>query len=351
MRKRTILYFLLVAVSIYIFFMYDGAIMTGIILLELVYPMVSFFYLRGAGNALDLNMGYVPDMAEKGKKIRTEVILNNRSSFRTVRYRVRMSINNMYSKHNIRQYAKGVIEPGRMEKFYFVFSSEYSGSLKLVVDSLDIYDLLGIFYRRIRIDKKKYIGIMPSFELVPLEITRRTRDFAAEAEEFSGERSGDDPSEIYQVREYRAQDNIHSIHWKMTAKEDKLMVKEQAFPMGCVVLIRLSLLRRDIRGKGVSRLLDAAASLSMTLLEEKCIHMISWFDEKNLKVVKRRVDSEESLYAWIWRLFEAEPYEDKELEELYYKESFLGQYFSSTLVVDAMGNYIIDGEKQEFLRL
>ena len=51
---------------------------------------------------------------------------------------------------------------------------------------------------------------------------------------------GDDPSEIYQVREYRERDSLKDIHWKLSAREEELMVKERGFPLGCVVLIKIT---------------------------------------------------------------------------------------------------------------
>ena len=79
--------------------------------------------------------------------------------------------------------------------------------------------------------KKARIKIMPDFELMPLEITRRTREFQADAQEFSQQRRGDDPPEIYQVREYRERDSLKDIHWKLSAREEELMVKRGDFPL------------------------------------------------------------------------------------------------------------------------
>lgn len=61
-------------------------------------------------------------------------------------------------------------------------------------------------------------------------------------------RKGDDPSEIYQVREYRREDSLKDIHWKLTAAKEELVAKERAFPLGCAVLIWF-----DIREKNVLR--------------------------------------------------------------------------------------------------
>ena len=44
-------------------------------------------------------------------------------------------------------------------------------------------------------------------------------------------------SEIHDLREYRPGDSLHEIHWKLSAKTDKLIVREAEEPdLGLVVL-------------------------------------------------------------------------------------------------------------------
>lgn len=119
---------------------------------------------------------------------------------------------------------------------------------------------------------------MPLFELMSLEITKRTRDFQTDSEIYSGERRGDDPSELYQVRPYRAMDSVRDIHWKLTAKENQLMVKEHGFPLGCVILIWIDF--------------------------GKCSNLMQSFSN----IVKWPVYNVEDTYALIWRMMEMEPF-------------------------------------------
>ena len=87
----------------------------------------------------------------------------------------------------------------------------------------------------------QYVGILPECHLIPVEITRKTREFIAESDEYFDRENGDDPSEVYQIREYRDMDSLRDVHWKMSAKAEELLVKEHGKPKGCVVLIWLNL--------------------------------------------------------------------------------------------------------------
>ena len=79
--------------------------------------------------------------------------------------------------------------------------------------------------------------------------------------------------------------------------------------------------------------------------------MAAWYEEKNERIVKLRVDDEESCYEMIWRLMDLEPCTDREKRRACYEDAFRGQEFGSIVTVDSEGNLIQDGKKQELLRL
>ena len=79
------------------------------------------------------------------------------------------------------------------------------------------------------------------------------------------------------------------------------------------------------------------ASLSRTLVEEHCMHVVAWFDQKNVRVVRWRVKDEETFYEMLWELMEAVPVAKREEEQSGFEEVFRTQKFSSVLVLDGQG--------------
>lgn len=104
--------------------------------------------------------------------------------------------------------------------------------MEVELESVRICDMFGIFYINRSVRSRASVKIMPELRLMPLEITRAVREFRTDSDEYSGEKKGDDPSELFQVREYRVQDSVRDIHWKLSAKEEELMVKEHGLPLG-----------------------------------------------------------------------------------------------------------------------
>ena len=52
-----------------------------------------------------------------------------------------------------------------------------------------------------------------------------------DSDRFSDEKPGDDPSEIFDIREFKDGDRLNSIHWNLTVKTGKIMVKDFSFPL------------------------------------------------------------------------------------------------------------------------
>ncbi|WP_033126324.1 DUF58 domain-containing protein [Eubacterium sp. ER2] len=349
MVLRIILYAVAVVFTGYLFFILNDTVVTTVLILEILYPAAAWFFLAGAKRAVEARLGFVPDMGEKGQEIEVPVLVKSRYRF-PVRCRVSLHAGSRFLPGR-RQRVSCYLVPGRTRKLSVRIRAELSGRLEVELTGLVLWDWLGIFKRTVRAESLKAVGIWPDMELLPVEVTRRTREFLADADEYSEERSGDDPSQIYQIREYRPQDPARNIHWKISAKEDAVMVKENSFPLGTAVLVRIDFQKSRKMAEDLDHILGSAASLCFSLTEVKCVHMAAWPEEKNRRIVKRRVDSEESLYELLWSLMEMEPVSDRELADACWEEAFRGVWFSTVLTIDNGGDILVDGERQELLQV
>lgn len=351
MWKRMTGYFAIVLLVIYLFFMYDETVLSGILVLVILYPVCACIFLLLCRKKITAALDRVPPMGEKDKRIRAGVSVKNASRRFPLRCEAQLSVGNRISGKKIRRRFGGLILPGQEETFWCEFETAFCGNVEVILESVRLYDLFGIFYIKRKVQRKAYVKVMPEFKLMPVEITRATREFQVDAEEYSGEKKGDDPSELYQVREYRIQDSVRDIHWKLSAKEETFMVKERGFPLGCVVLVWIDFAEKERSAAGFSRLLETAASLSITLAEQKCIHLAAWYEEKNERIGMKRVKDEKSACELIWQLMEIEPYRDPVRKQACFDDTFRGHEFSSTVTIDGRGVLRKDGEASELLRL
>lgn len=351
MIKRLAGYLVLLLAAAYLYFMYNETVISGILVFLILYLPVSALYLILIQGKIDADLGRVPAMGEAEKKIRAGAVVRNRARMMSIRYEVFLTLGNIHDKKRKKRKYAGSVPAGGEETLWCEFETGRCGNIEVRIDTIRVYDFLGIFFLRKKVKKRASVKILPQFSLMPVEITRKTREFQAEAEEYSGEKRGDDPSEIYQIREYRVMDSLKDIHWKLSVKEEELMVKERGFPLGCTVLIWFDVRAGKVSAEGFSKMVERAASLSVTLAEEKCIHMAAWYEEKNERIVKWRVRDEESACSMIWRLLDLEPCRDIKKRDACYEDTFKGQEFSSIVIIDGAGKIWKDGEAPELLRL
>ena len=137
----------------------------------------------------------------------------------------------------------------------------------------------------------------------------------------------------------------------MTAAKEELVAKERAFPLGCAVLIWFDIREKECTANGFSKMLKTAASLSITLVEEKCIHLAAWYEEDTEQIVTVKVKDEESCCQMVWELIDIKPCGNTEKRDSYMRERFKGAEFSSIVTIDGQGQIKKDGKEELFLRL
>ena len=87
-----------------------------------------------------------------------------------------------------------------------------------------------------------------------------------EAESYDDFQPGTDVSQIFDVREYRPGDRLQRIHWKLSAKSDGLLVREDSQPLACAVVFLLDMLPQMAgKGRHMRRSREAYAETFLTI--------------------------------------------------------------------------------------
>lgn len=362
MFRSIVVYASVFLLTLYCFFLYDDRIVGAMLAAEAVYLVAAFWSLSGRKKKLQITMEPLVPVAEKHQEIHLRVSVQNRSGALPVYVRAQVRMENTFTGETSRCILSGTVPAGGSTELRAVFQTGVCGNIRIALEKYWIYDVLHLIRRTCRGKEVQRIGVLPECHLLAVEVTRRTREFIADAEEYSDRESGDDPSEIYQVREYRETDSIHDIHWKLSAKADELLVKEHGRPLGAAVLIWLNLeeikrqerkranLIKRLRQSGKpeeipAEMLELAASLSFSLLEERCVHMVAWYEPENHLVRRKKISKEEHIYELLNRLLFVKPCRDKEEMEGQYEEAFRGVTFS-TVVELRMDGTVKTGEAE-----
>lgn len=117
-------------------------------------------------------------------------------------------------------------EPRKGGRISFLLNSRYAGRLGVSVETCKVYDPLRLFYLACRMEEEAEVLAWPAFSdgEDTKELFECIEGFPKEDE---SRRRGTDYNPDYEIREYIAGDELKSIHWKLTAKQGKMMVRER----------------------------------------------------------------------------------------------------------------------------
>lgn len=341
MIKQLLTYMAVFLLTLYCFFLYEHEIVTVMLVVEVAYLAISLLSIKLLKGRISIGIDPVMPLAEKNQEIPVSISIKNRAVFLPAHVKLQVQVENVFTGEKERYWLSGKFGNKKAEGIHFSFQAKHCGNIQISIRKCWIYDVLYILKGKKVVKETQHVAILPECHLLPVEITRKTREFIADAEEYSDRESGDDPSEIYQLREYRKGDSLHDIHWKLSAKTDDMLVKEHGHPLGCVVLLWLNLQMTEKGKMQVSSvILEAVSSLSLSLLEEKCIHMVAWYEPENQKIQKKRISKEEHVYELLNRLLYVAAYEEN--VQLQYEEAFRGYAFSTVVEFRVDGTVLVD---------
>lgn len=115
----------------------------------------------------------------------------------------------------------------------------HCGFLTIDMTSSYMYDPMKLLKFRLSGIKEYVLHIMPVLINPDYYAMYTNSDMLVEAKEYSKTRTGEDSSEIFDIRGYVHGDSLNRVHWKMSAKEGTLMVKELSQPVHhnhCIVM-------------------------------------------------------------------------------------------------------------------
>lgn len=159
-----------------------------------------------------------------------------------------------------------------------------------------IYDYLGLFSFPLRLPEETTLFVLPE-EQAPQPLPNLSQ-FRCKSYR---PKHGGGFSEIHDMRPYRAGDSLRDIHWKLSAKTDRLIVREAQEPNRGQTLLTLDLCAERAQ---LDQTLDILCWLSRWLLRYEVRHSVGWLQPQTLEPETAVISSEDELSALIERLLQ-----------------------------------------------
>lgn len=196
------------------------------------------------------------------------------------------------------------IQARNTQRITFQLSSRYCGILKIRSAYINIYDPLRIFRFRTGKNIQTEIAVMPEIHEVSGSVVYADRE-SEESSMFSENKAGDDPSEIFDLREYVNGDRLNRIHWKLSSKKDEFIVKEYSLPVDvpCMLFLNLKCYEDSEYTLPVfDTLVETLISVSQFLIENERIHTIVYYNAMMKEFSEITVTSPEILSSAVRNL-------------------------------------------------
>ena len=231
------------------------------------------------------------------------------------------------------------------QRITFQLSSRYCGVIKIRTAYIRITDPLHLFSFKACRGVNTEIAVIPEAHEIggSVSITDRVNE---ESEMFSENRPGDDPSEVFDLRDYIPGDKLNRIHWKLSSKKDDLIVKDYSLPVDVPSLVFLDLKCYEDSEYTLplfDTLIDSLVSVSQFMLENERPHRIVYYNAKKGDFDEIDVLSPEVLPVLVRKIiFSIKDNLFCELPEKYFSTEMQTQLSSFTFITSSKKTTVLE---------
>ena len=208
----------------------------------------------------------------------------------------------MYDKHPYTDRFEEKLGSTATEIRKRLFGVSAVGFYTAKLEKMTVSDPLRLFSMRVKQAENREIGfnIWPQTE--PVYVLWPADGYHPGMRgDVTGKIGGEDTDEVFQLRSYRPGDRVNSVHWKLTARENELIVRE--FSREEEPLLYLALEPRRVQegtteqdGQAVGKYLSRMISVARGLIREGYPFYLGWQEAPEGSWELHDIRSEESLY-------------------------------------------------------
>ena len=199
------------------------------------------------------------------------------------------------------------VDAGERKKQELYLDVKTVGDVCVSVEKIKIYDYLSIFSRKLmKKQPGEHVLVLPAKKEVYLEAEGLIGESTGETDKYSPYKKGEDPSEIFDIREFKDGDKYQRIHWKLSFKKQTLMVKEYSLPLADAVLLFVDFSMTET-GKDKERMIEVLTqgiySVSLALFEQELPQKFVWYDISANMIREEKAVKEEDLFFLFLEMF------------------------------------------------
>lgn len=297
-----LIYIVVAAVSGIFFILYKDILSLVLFCVIIALPILLLIFTLITRFCTKIKISIDPPVTSSDADITVSV--SNRSPFSISAIILKFDIFNTFLKVNHKCEFSLSCDPFCNKDFVYKLTSDHVGNLDIKIKKAYICDYFHMFRIPIKLNVRETVTFIPEPDAIDIAV--RPNNFAeGESNIFSKHKPGDDPSEVFDVREYVGGDKINRMHWKLSAKTDLLMIKDYSLPISQSVLLLFDTYIGDNAHDAPYLIDDAVKALfdiSYDMIQKSIYHKICFYDNTKADFTLVDVTTEDDLYTAMGRL-------------------------------------------------
>jgi len=291
MLKRRIACGLLILAALILYFFDNESVTLGLLLALIAMPAVSIGLLAMSGKNLKVSMGESPLISDKPIM---RLTVENPGVMPVANAELEVVCENLRTGETDSTAIHTSPGPKSKRETDFEVLSGHAGRYRIHVADAVIWDPLMLASKKVKCEDARFMTVMP--EIFETHLSYASDAAFLETDRSAESRRGVDPGDVRGIREYVPGDPVRNIHWKLSEKVDKMLVKELGNPITDQILVILgSAGERSSDPEALEVIASVYASLIHTLRQDSTSLTAAWTDALTGQAVFRKIANEDDL--------------------------------------------------------
>lgn len=249
----------------------------------------------------------------QGDEIFFRICINNKTPFLSLDSRVHITVTNSFLKTGGEQIIEVPIHAFNGYSLDVPIISKLPGIVSLEITRIDIKDIMGFHFFKSYFHEKKELVVLPLEQNEEYNEALGLETGMLESEEST--KRGNDFSDVQEIREYIPGDRLMSIHWKLSAKRDILMVKDRVSMSDKQMVILPELCNCDLLI--LVRIIVTTYSVICSLVKDKTTVRLLYWSMNRFEYEDTRLDYIEDVDDAFAKMFYEDTYGEYDLGASY----------------------------------
>lgn len=297
LMKILFLILVIVCIVFYVLYVWDFSLVLLVVIASI--PVIMFICLLIAKRSIKVQFELSGKSAAKNEAFDVQLRIENNSIIPIGKAEAVIEYYNVFNNQINSIELHFPIQPSNCQRVTFQLSSKFCGTVRIRTAYISIYDPLRIFRFKVGKNISESIAILPEGHDITGFISQTNR-INEESSVYSEHCPGDDPSEVFDLREYYQGDKLNRIHWKLSSKKDEFIVKDYSLPIDSPAVIFLNFMFNEDSEYTLpvfDTLAEILVSLSQFMIENERMHTIVYYNAKQKAFVEKTINDIDSLAA------------------------------------------------------